>query len=236
MSTPRAEGAHQPVDSSVHRALLVGLVERGRCPTLDELAAQLGVSTHETGASLRRLEANHGLVLHPGTLEPWVVHPFSTTPTLFWVENGRRGWWAPCIWCALGIAVLVEGPVRISTRLAGEREPCEITHDQGRISPSGLLAHFPIPVARAWDNVHRHCSCTLVFDGRDQVRAWCERHGVPPGEILPVERVAELARVWYGAHLDPRWVKPTASQAAALLASVGLTGEHWRVPQSSERF
>lgn len=227
---------HQAIDSLVHRALLLGMIADGFPPVFGSLASEFGVAEQVIADALRRLEANHGLVLHPGSLEPWVVHPFSLTPTLFWVENARLGWWAPCIWCALGVAWLVDGPVRICTVLGGERERCEMTFDRGRIDPPGLWAHFPIPAARAWDNVHRHCACTLVFRDHSEVARWCTLHGVGRGEILAVEKVAELAHAWYGHHLAPDWRKRTAAEAAETFHRLGLTSAHWSLPPTPQRF
>lgn len=227
---------HRPLDSAVHRALLTGLIEHGRVPTLAEMARELAQPDEPIRQSLARLEANHGVVLHPGTCEPWVVHPFSTTPTLFYVRGARHGWWSPCIWCGLGVATLVAEPVRIHTVLGGETEPCEITHADGAASPPDLLAHFPIPVARAWDNVHRHCACTLVFRNESSIDRWCDRHGIPRGAVLTLSQVADLARVWYGGHLAPDWRKATAAEARARFESVGLTGPHWALAQSTARF
>lgn len=227
---------HTPLDSAVHAEILRVLIDRGFAPTLDELAARLRTPSTEIVASLRRLEANHGVVLHPGSNELWVVHPFSTTPTLFWVAAGERGWWAPCAWCALGVAVLVGEPVRIRTVIGGDGEPCEIRYDHGQVTPADLLVHFPIPVARAWDNVHRHCACTLVFRDRRQIEAWSARHGIAHGEVQPIEKVAELAKVWYGGHLAPDWRKATPAEAAARFRSVGLTSALWQVPDGSRRF
>ena len=107
---------HRPLDGLVHRALVVSMIDRGRAPTLWEIVEETGSSVPEILQSLGRLEANHGFVPHPGTVDAWVVHPFSTTPTPFFVRGPDRGWWAPCIWCALGIAALVTGPITISTR------------------------------------------------------------------------------------------------------------------------
>ncbi|MEM7306249.1 MAG: alkylmercury lyase family protein [Planctomycetota bacterium] len=236
MTDPPADLEHQPLDSAVHRGLLLAIIERGRASSASELASALGESEERVRDSLARLDANHGLVLHPGGFEPWLVHPFSTTPTAFYVEGAERGWWAPCVWCALGVAHLVPGPVRIHGRLGGEAEPCCVDFDAGRLTPAGLVAHFPIPVARAWDNVHRFCGSTLIFSATDAVDGWCERHGVARGEVVPLEQVAELARVWYGGHLAPDWRKPTASEARTRLESVGLTADHWRVPGGDERF
>src|SRR5580700_10914087 len=77
-------------------------LETGRLPEAKHIAASLDIALSELTERLNRLSDLHGVVLHPRAPEPWVVHPFSTTPTLHFVEGQRHGWWAPCIWCALG--------------------------------------------------------------------------------------------------------------------------------------
>src|SRR5262245_52823839 len=106
-----ASASHQPLDSLVHRTLLVSAIQRGFPFSYSELAVELRQPIESIAESLRRLESNHGVVLHPGTLEPWVAHPFSFTPTLFYVTAASQTWWAPCIWCALGVSTLVNQPV-----------------------------------------------------------------------------------------------------------------------------
>lgn len=212
------------------------MIERGRAPRLWEVVQALDSSVPAVLQSLTRLEANHGFVPHPGTVDPWVIHPFSTTPTPFYVSNSDRGWWAPCIWCAFGIGALVGGSVDVVTTFGGEGERCRIRFDGARVESGSAVAHFPIPVARAWDNVHRHCAETLVFESEDTIDAWCDRHGVAKGEVVPLQQVADLAVAWYGGHLDPNWRKATPTEAAAVFDSVGLTSEHWLVPRGSERF
>ncbi len=246
--------SHQPLDSAVHRVLLLDMIERGHVPELDELAVTVAASEADVRESLARLDTNHGVVLHPGTFEPWVIHPFSTTPTLFYVARRTPhdpsrgvgdGWWAPCIWCALGIAALVREPVRIHTKLGGRETPCaiDVDGDVGSVTASGPrqelvvpLAHFPIPIARAWDNVHRFCACMLVFASASDVDEWSRRHGIERGEILTLDEVAALARAWYGNHLSPDWRKPTADEAQAIFRRVGLTSAHWHVRGGGSRF
>jgi hypothetical protein len=236
MSTTAPSPEWQSLDSTVHRLLLTAVIEHGHPVSVDELAESSASSAALVRESLARLVANHGLVTHPGTLEPWLVHPFSLTPTHFYVAGPARGWWAPCTWCALGVAALVPGPCRIVTTYGGEGEPCEVRYDAGIVTPRELVVHFPIPVANAWDNVHRFCANTLLFTDAASVDRWCERHGTARGEVVPIEQVAELARVWYGGRLAPGWCKPTASEARAMFEGVGLTSAHWHVPQGDERF
>lgn len=58
----------------------------------------------------------------PITRRPWVIHPFSLSPTATWVQADQRGWWAPCIWCALGVAALVGQDVVVHCRIGAETE------------------------------------------------------------------------------------------------------------------
>ena len=96
----------------LHYELIHGLMEDAACPTESELAYRMSVSPVKVEELLHALSAIHGVVLHPCECRPWVIHPFSLTPTINWIEGQRAGWWAPCVWCALGVAALVGGEVR----------------------------------------------------------------------------------------------------------------------------
>jgi len=39
----------------------------------------------------------------------------------------------------------------------------------------------------------------------------------------------DLSQHWYGTRLDPDFRRPTADEARAIFASVGLTGDFWRI-------
>ena len=130
------------------------------------------------------------------------------------------------------------GDARIHTRIGGEAEEIVIEVSAERLQPEGLVAHFPIPVRRAWDNVHRFCGSTLVFRNLEQVRAWCERHSFAsgPGDVQPLEKIRELGRAWYGGHLAPDWKKWSLTDATRIFASIGLTGDTWSLPAGDGRF
>jgi hypothetical protein len=217
------------LDMAVHHRLIRDLIEHGRSPTNAELARALGLNVPEIEQSLHRLAQSHSLVLHPDRCEPWVVHPFSLSPTHTWVASGARGWWAPCLWCALGVCVLVGGEVVIHARIGGEAEAVEIHVANGIPAESRLFAHFPEPPRLAWGNVHHFCARLLPFHDRAEVAAWCERHRFPLGQVLPLTQLAELARAWYGRHAQPDWRKVNLVEAAAIFRSVDLIGEFWRL-------
>jgi Alkylmercury lyase len=223
-------------DSRVHHHILTHILDTGHAPDVDQLAAALSLPVPEVEQSLRSLEAGHGLVLHPGSLKVWVIHPFALWPTHFWVTSQRGSWWGNCAWCSLGIAALLKEDVTIATTLGAENEPVEVHVRDGEVVESDLLVHFSVPVARAWENVLYYCGTVLAFRSAPQVDAWCARHRIDKGAVLPIRQVWALARAWYGNHLAPDWRKWTAAEAREILRSVGLTDGFWDVPQSEERF
>jgi hypothetical protein len=221
----------------LHYYLIGGLLRDGRCPTTDELAAALGLTEQATTEWLRDLAAIHGVVLHPHVDEPWIVHPFSTTPTLNFIESAHGSWWAPCLWCAFGVATLAGGACRIHSRLGAAAETVVIHTDGGHaLSHQDMVVHFAIPPARAWQNVHQHCALVLPFASERDIAPWCQHRGVTMGEAVPLERVALLARAWYGDHANPQWRKWSIDEAQALFHGAGLTSSFWDLPVGDQRF
>lgn len=175
-------------------------------------------------------------MLDPHSGEPWVLHPFSLTPTRTWVGHGERGWWAPCLWCAFGIVGLVGSNAAIHTRLGGEAEPITVHITAGEVAEHDLLVHFAVLPRDAWNNVHRFCSTVLAFRSEAQVDRWCACHALPRGEAMPIRQACELGRRWHARHADPDWAKWTGAQAAAIFGEVGLTSSFWRFEPTNDPF
>jgi hypothetical protein len=224
------------LESTIHHLLVDGLLATGRAPTRAELAGRSGRSLLEIEEALRSLHTTHGLVLHPHELEPWIIHPFSTSPTHTWVAAQDRGWWAPCLWCGLGISALHREPVTIHTRIGAEHEPVEIPADRGFTRREDLWVHFPEPPRLAWGNVHHFCARLVAFHYETDAREWTQRHGFETGQIMPIAQLGELARRWYGRHADRAWTKWSLTQAREIFAQSGLTGEFWSLPGGEGKF
>jgi hypothetical protein len=223
--------------SQLHFEVIHGLLNQGACPSNAELARLMHLAPADVEQLFRSLSEIHGVVLHPHVCEPWVVHPFSITPTLNWVEGRRRGWWAPCVWCAFGVATLAGGEVQIYTRLGGESEPLTIPVMDGQpLAFEDVLVHFAIPPARAWDNVHQHCAMVLPFRSEDDIEKWCSRHHLPHGLAVPLPQVVLLARRWYGCHANRDWRKWTVAEAQNIFHEAGLTSEFWSLASRSGKF
>lgn len=220
----------------VHQAIMQGFVDRGHAPNVDEIAARLGASPAEVEVSLLALHESHGVVLHPGSSAIWIAHPFSASPTAVWVRAGERGWWAPCLWCAMGIVALAAPDATVHARLGGEDEEVRIELRDGRLVSEDLVVHFAIPARDAWSNVVHWCATVLPFRQASDARAWSARHALPHGSTAPLQKVLELGKVWYGRHLDASFRKWTLAEAQQIFERVGLTGETWALPAGERTF
>lgn len=223
-------------NSSLHHHIMKSIVDQGRAPTINEMGTYFCVDKEGLGSALKELQDYHGVVLHPHSLEVWVIHPFSTAPTNFWIEAGEKGWWGNCAWCSLGAAALLDRDLTITTNLGAENAQIKIEIRNGQIVTKDLFVHFPIPMVQAWDNVVYTCSTMLVFKSENSVEEWCLRHGIKKGDVQPIGKIWEFAKVWYGRHLDEKWVKWTVDEAREIFQRFGLVSDIWAMPESSGRF
>lgn len=46
---------------------------------------------------------------------------------------------------------------------------------------------------------------------------------------MTVEQAWALSKRWYGTRMDPDFMRPTAQEAETIFASVGLTGDFWKL-------
>jgi len=67
-----------------------------------------------------------------------------------------------------------------------------------------------------------------LFRSEEHVTRWLA--GRRPGATVPVATLAELADSWWADRLDPHWRPHTRERNQAILTSVGLTDDFWRLP------
>lgn len=223
-------------NSSLHHQIIRHIVDNGRAPGIAELSKTFDVSESVLIAALRSLQEYHGVVLHPVSSEVWVMHPFSTAPTNFWIESETGGWWGNCAWCSLGAAALLDRDLTITTTLGGESKQVVIKIKDGQILNDRIYIHFPIPMVKAWDNVTYTCSTMLMFESESDIENWCDRHGMDKGDVQPISKIWEFSKIWYGNHLNAEWVKWTVDEAREIFERFGLTNPVWDMPSSEGRF
>jgi hypothetical protein len=70
----------------------------------------------------------------------------------------------------------------------------------------------------------------MVFlRSEEHLERWLSANGYEPGASLSAAKLNELSRLWWWTRLDPGWRPRTADESQALLDSVSLTGEFWKL-------
>ena len=67
-----------------------------------------------------------------------------------------------------------------------------------------------------------------LFRSEEHVARWLGSRD--PGATIPVTTLCVLAFAWWDDRLAPGWRPHSREQNQAILDSVGLTGEFWRLP------
>jgi hypothetical protein len=220
----------------LHSTKIKYIIEKGYAPDLKAISSILNSDILTLQKALYELQNYHGVVLHPDKPAVWVIHPFSTAPTNFLVKSSRGICWGNCAWCSLGVAVLLEEDVTITTRLGAYDEQIVIHIVKGELVEKNLLVHFPVTMASAWDNAIYTFSTMLVFKNEDQILAWSERHNISKGDIQRIDHVWAFSKKWYGNHLNPHWEKWTMQEARDIFREFNLTNKIWDPKKSEERF
>lgn len=216
-------------DHEVRGALTRFIAAHGFAPATAELALATGLSEGETQDSLIRLADAKAILLHPNTAKPWVVHPFSLSPSSCWVETQQRGYWASCLYCGFGIAAALNCEANISTRYGGEAEPVCYRVGSKDLEPTTDIFHLSLPVRAWWDNVVHSCATFQPFRTAVDADDWCERHKFPKGAVLSIGQLWRFAADWYGDCLKIPWRKRSPDEVRAVFERNGLTGDFWAV-------
>ncbi len=141
------------VDAAVRVQVYRFFVDQGRPPVPAEIAETLHMDQAPVEDSLRRLAAEHVLVLAPGTPYIWMANPLSAIPTPFSVEAAGRTWFGNCIWDALGVVAMLGGTGTVRTWCPDCHDRLEVSVADGRPSVAEGVVHFAVPAAHWWDNI-----------------------------------------------------------------------------------
>ena len=142
-------------DAAARTQIYEHIFANGRIPSLPELARALAQPEAETRAAVQRLADAHMLVLAPDSDDIIMANPFSAVPSPFAVTAAGRGYYANCIWDALGIPAMLGGEGVISTSCGCCGFPIQVTVGGGTATASApeAVAHFALPAASWWNDI-----------------------------------------------------------------------------------
>ncbi len=140
-----------PLERRIRALVYRSFLTTGVAPSSAALAGASGAPPRDVAAALTSLADAHLLVLHPGSVDVWMAHPFSAVPTPFLIETDARRYYANCAWDAAGILSVV-GDGRCVTRCGDCGEELAFEVAGGVVRGSGCI-HFLVPARRFWDNI-----------------------------------------------------------------------------------
>jgi hypothetical protein len=201
-----------------------------------ELAAATGQPEPAVRAALRDLAAQRHLVLD-GDDRILMAHPFSSVPLGFSVMGQRTLWWGGCAWDSFALPHLLpdEGEVLVATRCPACGRPHALAVGHSEPPPGDQVAHFPVPVARMWDDVVRTCGGQRLFCSPDCLAAWLSRTGQAEGYVMDLPTLWRFASRWYEGRLEYGYQRRDPVTAAAYFREVGLRGPFWGLRPASRR-
>jgi hypothetical protein len=224
-------GALDPgaLDSEVLRvAVFRRFAARGAAGSPAELAALTGQPEPAVRAGLRELAAQRHLVLD-GDDRIVMAHPFSAVPLGFSVMGRATLWWGGCAWDSFAVPHLLpdEPEVLVATRCPACGRPHAWSVSRREPPPGTQVAHFPVPVARMWDDVVHTCGGQRLFCSPDCVAAWLTARKQQPGYVMDLAALWRLAAGWYAGRLDYGYTRRDPATAAAYFREAGLEGAFW---------
>ena len=143
----------EELDVDVRRCVYDSFLTTGESIAVASISKQLGESRSAIAASLSRLAKAHMLVLQPESGEVLMAIPFSAVPTAFRVQSERLGWWANCIWDAMGVCAMTQVDGTILTSCPDCGEAMSLTIQGSQQKPAQGIVHFAVPAAHWWDDV-----------------------------------------------------------------------------------
>ncbi|HEY2288541.1 MAG TPA: organomercurial lyase [Streptosporangiaceae bacterium] len=213
-------------------ALRVAIYQRfaaaGAAGSPAELAAVTGYPEPAVRAGLRELAAQRHLVLDDDDAIV-MAHPFAAVPLGFSVMGARTLWWGGCAWDSFALPHLLPGEpeVLVATRCPACARPHAWAVGRDGPPPGDQVAHFPVPVARMWDDVVRTCGGQRLFCSPDCIAVWRAEAGQPEGYVMDLPTLWRFASRWYAGRLDYGYVRRDPATAAAYFREVGLRGPFW---------
>ena len=67
----------------------------------------------------------------------------------------------------------------------------------------------------------------LLFRSEEWVDKWCKRYNLERGEMLSLQKVWELSKLWYGNRMSLEYHGRSMEQVAEIFKQAGLTSKFW---------
>jgi hypothetical protein len=125
----------------------------GSRPSVDDIAARVGVPVSDVREIFGRLRAQRVLVLEADAESIRMAPPFSGVPTQHRVTAEGVTYYANCAWDALGIPAALHRPATVHSRCEQSLQPLELAVSDSGPESSDWLFHCVVPASKWWDDI-----------------------------------------------------------------------------------
>ena len=202
-------------------------------PVLEQVMGRYSLDRAAAVGILRALEGARHLKLVPGTQRILMAFPFSAIATPFRVFANGRPYYANCAWDAVALHATLGTPIRIESHCHHCAADLTIELSNGRVTRTNETeptVYLSLPAARWWDDIVNTCSNHMVFFlSKAHLVGWRAANPRAAGEALTVEQTHRLGLPIYRDKLKLDYARPTKDALAAHFASLGLTGDFWKL-------
>lgn len=144
-------------DRRVRGVIASAIRDRGRIPTIREVAQSLASDLADVEAAFGRMIEGRVFIPRQGSGEILAYNPFCNPPTGFTVTAAGRTWAAICAWDALGVPAALGTSGTIDARCADCAAPIqtEVVVDGTATAPEGTIMQVATPARDFWKNIYR---------------------------------------------------------------------------------
>ena len=204
--------------------------EHSTAPTLEETMQKFGLSREDAFAGFKQLQADHHILLVPGTQRILMANPYSAVTTPFRDYIGDKVYFANCAWDTVSMHVMIARATRIESYCHHCAEPITISLNDGKVVsslPRDPLIFLSMPVARWYDNLVNTCSNNMVyFASEDHMSQWLKENPLE-GESLSVENMVKVCQPLSKGRMELDWQRPPKEEVMAYWDSIGMTSDFW---------
>ncbi|MDA4120110.1 MAG: alkylmercury lyase family protein, partial [Thaumarchaeota archaeon] len=205
--------------------------EYSSAPTLEEAMQHFGISRKEAFSRFKGLEAEHHILLVPGTQRILMANPYSALTTPFLVRVGGKHYFANCAWDSVSMHVMLDMDAQVESYCHHCAEPIEISLSNGKVtssSPTTPVIFLSMPVAKWYDNLVNTCSNNMVyFASEGHMGEWLAGNPGLEGESLTVEKMAYVCRPLSMGRMNLEYERPPKEELMAYWDSIGMKSGFW---------
>lgn len=204
-----------------------------RAPVVEELMTEFSLPRERVTAILDELVAARHIALVPGSARILMAFPFSAIATPFRVTTRGREYFANCAWDAVAFHAMLGDEVRVESFCHHCATPIRIELRDGRatrVEPEEALVYLALRPTQWWEDIVTTCSNTMVFFASAEHRDASDLCA-PPDQAasLTPDEVHALSGPIYARKLELDYARPTRDELLAHFATLGLTGDYWRI-------